>query len=424
MVAAVLALGLASAAPAGAAGVDGTAADGPTEPTAPDDPAVGAQLLDGTALAGARGRDLAAGRYVPRAVDLGVPGARSQALMVSETGVVVGSFQDLDGPRRTFRWRDGRLEVLSGVEDSVPLDVNAAGQVTIFGSGPWFRGQAFLWEPDGSLTRVVDSDAEVASVDVNDRGTVTFQLTHQFGQNAGRWVRGLPGEPDDIQVFYPDGAVENGVAGGESLNERGEILGWSLEADYATYSGWIWRDGVFTYLRAPGGVNPVAINERGQVLALVGEEADAVLYERDGRVRPLDPAGLAFSGSVLTDRGVAAGSAVPAGTTTRRAATADVRGVRFLRGFGSFPSAVRSLTNHGVAAGWAARDASGVPRAAAWVLGWPVALGDVVGGVPGVESRATGVNERGLVAGTVTTEVVDGQPAASRAVVWDLVPRW
>ncbi|UZN04186.1 hypothetical protein [Cellulomonas sp. S1-8] len=395
-------------------------AAGPADAAPAVDGPAGSEALGTSELAGARGQDLVRGRYVPRAVDLGVPGERSQALMVSESGVVVGTFQDPDGPSRTFRWRDGTLEILTGVENSYPTDVNRAGQVVLYGDGPWFRSQAFLWDVDGTLTQIFENDAEVAAYDINDRGVATFQFTFMFGSTAGRWDRA-----QGPHLFEPENAVESGVARGKSLNERGEVLGWLLEPDYVTGVGWVWRDGAFTYLRGPAGasVTPRAINERGQVLGYAGATATAVLWERDGRVRPLDPKGLFFSGPVLNDRGVAAGKAVPPGSTTSRAAIADVRGVTFLGGSGAFPSAAVALTNHGLVAGWAARDAAGAPRATVWVLGKPVALGEQVGGVAGVESTAQDVNERGLVAGTVTTATSNGQPLASRAVVWELVPR-
>lgn len=370
---------------------------------------------------GERVRDALRGLLVPRAVDLGVPGQLSEALMVSDTGVDVGTFRDdLSSPPQVFRWREGRLETLTDPGYLHPSDVNSAGQVVVTGAGAFGRGEGYVWDVDGTLHELFDTDAGSGGDDINDRGQATFSFVTMSSLWPGRWdIRTGP------QLIQVEEAVESAPSSGRSINERGEVLAnYTTDWQWTTTTGFVWHDGVYRYLRAPDGasVNARAINDRGQVLADVAGTG-AVLWEPDGRMRPLDPRGLGFTANILTERGVAAGTAIDAATMTTRAATADVRGVTVLRSYGTHPSALEALTDHGIGAGWAERDADGDPHATVWVLGRPVALGEKLGTATAPRSVAHDVNERGLVVGTLTTVPGTWQAEQSRAVVWDLLPR-
>lgn len=363
---------------------------------------------------------------VPRAIDLGVPGVRSEATVVSDTGVVAGWYTDEQGDDHAFRWRDGRLELLTSLESSVPTDVNDAGQVALNGSYPSTRTYPFLWEPRGVAGIVYDGDVPATAGGVNAHGVTTWTyITMEDSGHGGFWTPDPPDGELPYQRLFPPGAVSSAVAGRYSVTDRGEVVGRYRDADDRGFA-YRWRDGVFTVLPTSDGASAsaTAVNERGQVLVRVAGTGWMV-WEPDGRTRLIAPDDRGFRSTVLNERGVAVGYVGPYGDPTRqRAATADRRGLTLLRGYGDRPSAATAVTDHGVVVGWAARDATAAPHATVWVLGTPFPLGEQVPGATGVASTAHDVNERGRVVGSITTAAATAQtPLRQRAVVWDLVPR-
>ncbi|UZN04191.1 hypothetical protein [Cellulomonas sp. S1-8] len=262
-------------------------------------------------------------------------------------------------------------------------------------------------------------------VDVNDHGVAVGGTTMRTP---------APGSEGSTAVAWRDGQLHDLAPGGFDavawdINERGAVVGVTHRGDN---TAWVWRDGVVTDLPAPPGLSSTSadqVNDRGDVRGGLdiqaiasGTQIGAVWFGgTDLRHLGASPGWLAD----LNEKGVAVGIVWQGGTVPgdggpwlHDAVTMDRHRVTRLRTTSGGPSTASAVNDLGIVVGDEVRQ--GRRQAVAWVLGIPVPLAGPAGS-PVVESRATGIDERGRVVGWVR---LPGDEATNegRAVVWDLVP--
>jgi|GEM_PF-896755 len=348
--------------------------------------------------------------------------------VVSTSGVVAGSTVGTSWDDfQAYRWRDGVVtEFPAGPgERSQAVAVNASGLVAV----SVYRGDVgplpYLWHPDGTV-EALPLETEWGSVtDVADDGVAVGVTTMRTP---------APGSEGYTAVMWRDGQLHDLAPGGFDavawdVNERGAVVGGTSRLDN---TAWVWRDGVVTDLPAPPGLTSTTadqVNDRGDVRGGVripqvapGTQIGAVWFGgTELRHLGAGPGWLVD----LNEKGLAAGNLWRGGTMPGDeepwvvdAVTMDRHRVTRLRTTSGGPSSASALNDLGIVVGDEVRE--GRRQAVAWVLGLPVPLGGPAGS-PVVESRATGIDERGRVVGWVRLPG-DTDTSQGRAVVWDLVP--
>lgn len=381
-----------------------------------------------------RGRPLPPGlaerllRRLPavRAVDLGLGADSSSAQEVTDSGWVLGTARfpapERDYVERVFRWRQGvGAEYFPDDADLLTAHgVSERGDVAI-SRGSWRGGvmEAVLWRADGTVEQITPPGVRAYAADVNRHGDVVGHMLDPVdGWHAFLWRDGVL---HDIGVIGPEGEVLQ-------VNDRRDVLARRGLNTGAT----VWRDGVWTDLTPTG--YGLDLDEKGNVLGVVGVLGPwaerTVVWERKGReMRALD-VGLRALRSGVLGKDTVAGVLPPDDTTTwyeqGRALLAQRRGVTELPGRADADAAttVTAVSDLGVAVGYEHAGDGGSPQALAWVLGYPVELGDVPGSTAETRwSQALDVNARGLVVGAADTGAGRTWPGPrSQAVVWNLVP--
>lgn len=373
-----------------------------------------APVLDGTPAAAAAGTGvLAATLRSPRAVDLQVPGERSNAQYVSESGVVAG-VTTTEEDSYVFRWKAGRTAVLDIPSTTVDArGVNASGQVLV---NTYERGLStvLLWEPDGTVTQVSEPGVWSQATDLNDAGQVSGIIGTDDGQQrAVVWRDGQTTDLGDLGVGYVYASAINNV---------GQVVGTASRPD-APDAPFVWKDGVMTPLPLPAGVTGgVAwnVNERGDVLGEVTGDTlpaggQASVWDRGTGLRYLGDPGA--HPNDLNGRGLAVGAAERGAAGALVPASMDRTGVSTLRTPQGTAGEARAVNDMGTTVGYA-RAGEGW-QALAWIFGVPAVLAPPPGVAEGASSWAVDVNRRGLVAGSVTVPTATGG-STDRAVVWDI----
>lgn len=139
--------------------------------------------------------------------------------------------------------------------------------------------------------------------DINGRRDIVGGSEGPNGQRAVLW-RG--GRIIDLGVL--DGGVSS-VA--YAINDRGQVVGTSRTAA-GELRGFLWQNGVMRDLGIDGGVMPLDINNRGQVVGSLdfgdsGARAQAFLWQ-DGVVMRLPAPGLTSAAIAVNDRSEVVGS--------------------------------------------------------------------------------------------------------------------
>lgn len=123
-------------------------------------------------------------------------------------------------------------------------------------------------------------------------------------------------EGDEVTVLSENGRVTHGE---QALNERGDAVGWTADAN-GFHRAVLWpRDGKPVDLGVPAPSEAVAINERGDVVgytAGTGTDRPRAFLWRDGQVTYLEPLAGDYSMPIaINDHGVVVGhSSAPDGT--------------------------------------------------------------------------------------------------------------
>ncbi|MFE9750131.1 hypothetical protein ACFYOT_34920 [Saccharothrix saharensis] len=204
-----------------------------------------------------RGRQHATVWDGERHVDLPVSGDHVSTYAINNAGVVAAgyasaSFQEFAALRCT----DGACVKLApgpGYGTYDPEAINEAGVIVAN------RGMVALrW--DGEEVTVLSENGRLAHGEqsLNERGDAVGWVLEGGTSRAVLWPAG--GKQVDL------GLPGNSVA--TAINERGDIIGHASSPDYSSTRVFLWRDGQLTYLDSLGGAysTPVALNNHGVVV--------------------------------------------------------------------------------------------------------------------------------------------------------------
>jgi probable HAF family extracellular repeat protein len=246
-------------------------------------------------------------------VDLGFPGNGPSNARLNNAGQVVMTYYDTEAPGRlrAVLWQNGVATDL-GTQAGSPKEygassLNDAGTVVGFVStaaSPPYIGHAAVWRNGtANLLTNLPGDTYSTAADINDSGQIVG-LSGQpspdgFNDGPGRAVIWNGLAPTDLGV---PGAISQAMA----INRSGQIVGWSRATLPASYTAFLYQNGVVTRLPDNGGGISTAndINDQGQIVGqasrLIGSGDAAYPYARaamwsNGQVIDLGDLGYGFS---------------------------------------------------------------------------------------------------------------------------------
>jgi len=204
--------------------------------------------------------------YVPR--DLGtIAGNYSRALDINNQGQIVGE-TDVPSGRHGFIWTESRgmvaLSTLGGTY-STPAEINDRGVIVGWAGNPENAVRAVVWTESGQIQQVPTPGVFSLGVSINDAGDITGSFAPSFDKFEFRpfvWTK-----RDGFRDLGSLGGAE-GFGAGESINNRGEVVGRSPLVD-GKRGSFIWtaRDGMRNLGTLAGGEPwAFAINDLGEVV--------------------------------------------------------------------------------------------------------------------------------------------------------------
>ena len=150
--------------------------------------------------------------------DLGtLGGGQSTAFAVNDGGEVVGSTKAPSDHPRAFRWRNGRITMLTGLggHSSTALAINDAGEAVGVAHTESHESHAAIWPASGGI---IDIGGQLTpgfseAVDVNDNGDVLVETTFsEYLYRDGRFIN------VDTAIVPDDG-------GGTAMNDSLQMAG-------------------------------------------------------------------------------------------------------------------------------------------------------------------------------------------------------
>jgi probable HAF family extracellular repeat protein len=300
--------------------------------------------------------------------DLGsLGGGSATASAINDSNQVAGTSTLASGGFDAFLYSGGVMHDLGDLGgDSSGLAVNNIGHVAGYVTGTSIY-HPFLFR-NGTLTDLgIPAGFNTGSASgVNDFDQVAGQLTSGTRRTAR----------SHAFVWQNGGFLDIGTLGGTSaaangINDAAQIVGWSITAAGASHA-FVWQNGVMTDLGTlPGGgsSSATAINENGIITGSSGttnSSEDAALFENGTVVDLGVPLGFASSSAnALNNNGVVVGVA----------AVGSYRGVQhaFVAANGEITDLNRLIPGN----------------SGSWVL-----------------QTATGINDRGIIIGTGTTNKI------------------
>ena len=185
--------------------------------------------------------------------DLGTLGGPfgSAALGINNAGQVVGDADLPNGSLRGFLYSNGVMQQIPmpAADYSVAFAINNYGLVV------------------GGMRLASNFDYHAFTFDsrtqqLTDLGTLGGRFCQAVSVNDAGWIAGessLPGPPDaeSLHAFvYQGSMVDLGTLPGDTyssaahINAAGQVVGWSVPADFNTYRGFLWSNGVMQDLNA------------------------------------------------------------------------------------------------------------------------------------------------------------------------------
>jgi len=168
-------------------------------------------------------------------------------------------------------WENGTakpLPLVSGDVDGFAFWINNQGQAVGYSGNCTTATHGASWK-NNVISVLHDLGNGALAQSINNRGQISGQVGSADGSTAvaGVWLNGADGPVTEIHL--PLGAA---VAFASGINDRGQVVGSSLDAHLNWSHSFIWQDGVLTNLDtlfpASANLNPIMankINERGQI---------------------------------------------------------------------------------------------------------------------------------------------------------------
>jgi probable HAF family extracellular repeat protein len=168
-------------------------------------------------------------------------------------------------------WENGTakpLPLVSGDVDGFAFWINDQGQAVGYSGNCTTATHGASWK-NNVISVLHDLGNGALAQSINNRGQISGQVGSADGSTAvaGVWLNGADGPVTEIHL--PLGAA---VAFASGINDRGQVVGSSLDAHFNWSHSFIWQDNVLTNLDTvfPASANlfPIMankINERGQI---------------------------------------------------------------------------------------------------------------------------------------------------------------
>jgi probable HAF family extracellular repeat protein len=219
-------------------------------------------------------------------------GGNSFASQINDSGLIDGAAATASGQSYAVLWRDGKLTELPGLGGtySGPVAMNQAGQVAGYSATASGGEDAVLWT-DGEITDLGPGQV----IALNDLGEVLVQVSPVTGPAyLYLWDRGT-------RIDLPAGVTA------DDLNDQGQVVGTYTPAGAATQDGFVWQRGTLTDL---GTENPVAINDRGQILAVTDDNGryGSVVLDHGVTITLTPTSGPSATPALISDGGWVAGT--------------------------------------------------------------------------------------------------------------------
>jgi len=237
------------------------------------------------------------------AISLNRPGVRaSVAYAINGAGSVAGSVYDEAGEFRAAIWTHSRVVELTD-RPSVAMGLSNDSTAVGWAIGDDGQPRAFHWRRGVAQWIAGPASAALA---VNDRGQVAGYARCSEGIHAFLWEERKGRQPFERSGIAKDSLTDLGTLGGEvshavSLNNNGQVVGWSQTAE-GDVNAFLWERGAMKALPGLGGTfsRANAISASGKVVGVASGPDGlhrAVIWS-DGKVTDLNtllPTGSAWS---------------------------------------------------------------------------------------------------------------------------------
>jgi len=167
-------------------------------------------------------------------------------------------------------WEKGAVNALPLVTndvDGVAFWINDQGQAVGYSGNCTTAVHGASWK-NNIISILADLGNGALAQSINNRGQIAGQVTSPDGStSAADWQNGADGAVTNIGIPLGDA-----IAFASGINDRGQVVGSSLDSSLSWSHAFIWQDGVMTNLDTlfpdSANLNPVMgnkINERGQI---------------------------------------------------------------------------------------------------------------------------------------------------------------
>ncbi|MFF0376330.1 PKD domain-containing protein [Actinoplanes missouriensis] len=245
----------------------------------------------------------------------------SEAVGITDTGLVAGRVSGIGKEFQSFTWKAGRAQV---IDPPLARAVNEKGQIA---------GDAWVRDPDGEVTQLsAFKDQYIEVTAINESGVVAgvADMTPGGGLDTPRAFRtrpGMPINPGKDTLEYLGGRTL-----AKDVNDRGQVAGYATDSS-GGYVPVIWgADGTPTSPRAPRGGTANAINNAGTAVGMmrIADGAPrAALYQNGGTtdlntLLPPDSGWTLTEANAINDLGQIAGVGRPEGADVDHAFLLDL----------------------------------------------------------------------------------------------------